>query len=102
MLNNLFTVRTALIEAAENEFNLVVEEEIQRRIKEQEEQDQQDKMRKSPKLKKRDDTDATGPESDADEQRLSQDAQLENGTENGHHQENGHAQDVNGTAKHEA
>jgi hypothetical protein len=91
-----------LIETAENEFNLVVEEEIQRRIKEQETQDEQDKKRKSPKLKKRDDTDATAPDSDTDNQKQSQEADLENGTENGHHHENGQAQEVNGTAKHEA
>lgn len=78
-----------------------MEEEIQRRIKEQEALDQQDKMRKSPKLKKRHDTDATGPESDTENQKESQENGHENGTENGHHQENGQAQDANGTAKHE-
>jgi hypothetical protein len=83
---------SGLIEAAENEFNLVVEEEIQRRIKEQETQDEQDKKRKSPKLKKRDDTDTTLPESDADDQKQSQEADLENGTDNGDVLENGQSQ----------
>lgn len=39
---------TALIESAENEFNMTIEEEIQRRIKEQAKQDKLDK-RNSPK-----------------------------------------------------
>lgn len=101
MLNNLFTLHAVLIQSTENEFNLMIEEEIQRRIKEQEAQDQQDKMRKSPRLKKRDDTDATGPESEIDDQQNSQDAAIENGTSNGHHHENGSAQNVNGIAEHE-
>ena len=78
----------------------MIEEEIQRRIKEQEAQDQQDKMRISPKLKKRDDTDATGVESETDDQQNSQDAAVENGASNGHHHENGSA--LNGTVEHEA
>lgn len=101
MLNNLFTVHAVLIQSTENEFNLMIEEEIQRRIKEQEAQDQQDKMRKSPRLKKRDDTDVTGPESETDDQQNSQDAAVENKTSNGHHHENETAHNVNGTAEHE-
>lgn len=97
MLNNLLTVHAVLIQSTENEFNLMIEEEIQRRIKEQEAQDQQDKMRKSPRLKKHD-TDATGPQSETDDQ---QDTAVQNGTSNGHHHENEPAQNVNGTAEHE-
>lgn len=91
---NVFFLHSALVEVAENEFNLMVEEEIQRRIKEQETHDQQDKMRT--KLKKHDDADATGPESETDDQQRSQEVAHENGTSNGHLHVNESAQNING------
>lgn len=99
ILNILFLVCSALIGTAENEFNLNVEEEIQRRIKEQETQDQQDKMRKSPRLKTPGNTDTTGPESDSDDLRQSQDDDLENGSD---HLATEEARDENETVKLEA
>lgn len=97
-----------MIDAAENEFNLYIEEEIQRRIKEQEAYDQQDKMRKSPKLRKQ--RDETGEESDMEdlngkdpEANGAENGHKDsNGTSNGHHHENGQAENGNGAIKHEA
>jgi hypothetical protein len=95
-----------LIEAADVEFTLMIEEEIQRRIKEQDMHDQHEK-KKAPKLqKKKDDTDYISQDMDTDEQNDGQDSGINeeqnghehsNGTLNGHH-ENGQTESENGSA----
>lgn len=79
----------ALIDAAENEFTQMIEEEIQRRIKEQEAQDHHDKMKKSPKIHKKQDENETSQDSDIVDQQ--EEAPTTNGTRNGHHESNGTA-----------
>lgn len=98
----------ALVEVAENEFTLVIEEEIQRRIKEQDTQDRQDNMHKTSKpYKRQDETDEISQGSDTEEQYNDEDFETNgkqnghenlNGTSNGHHHENGQIENGNGTA----
>lgn len=101
-----FFLLLVLIESAENEFNQMIEEEIQRRIKEQEAHDQPEKPKRSRSHKKKDGLSDAPVESETDEHHSETPAtngtanEQTNGTSNGHHHENGHNE--NGTAtKHE-
>lgn len=86
-----------LIDSADNEFNQAVEEELQRRIKEEEELGQQHE-KKSQKLRKKRENSTNGDSKGTDvEDELDDSPALNghsNGTSNGHHHENG-----NGNAK---
>lgn len=95
-----FSQISGLIEAAENEFNQMIEEELQRRIKDQEAHEQHEKPKKSPKVhKKKIEVDGAVNDSDVDESPHEVSAvngtqngehQQTNGASNGHHHENGH------------
>lgn len=90
---------SVLIDAAVNEFNQMIEEEIRRRIKEQESHDQPDKPKKTPKVHKKKDETTEAPnevevEETASTSGTETGAALSNGISNGHH-ENGHV--VNGS-----
>ena len=85
---------SALIDAAENEFNQMIEEEIQRRIKEQEPHDHHDKPKKSAKIhKKADDAEETSQDSEIIDEATNG---ALNGNSNGHHHENGNGHTENG------
>lgn len=81
----------ALIETAENEFNQLIEEELQRRIKEHEAHEHPEKPRKSPKnRKKKEEHEEVAHDSDKEEHE--EDVAVLNGTanvQNGHEHTNG-------------
>lgn len=89
---------TALIDTAVSEFNEMIEEEIQRRIKEQETHEHQEKQKKSPKVQ-RNKEDGSLEQFESDSEEFPQETLTENravnghpsnGTSNGHHNVNGH------------
>lgn len=94
---NIHYLSPALIETAVIEFNQMIEEELQRRIAEQETQEQNENYKKSPKIEKKKENGLSGPvESDNEEQKHdlhaengTQNGHQSNGTSNGHHDENG-------------
>jgi hypothetical protein len=90
---------SVLIEGAEKEFNEMIEEELQRRIKEQEDQEQiTQNSKKLYRSRKHQDgsVDESSNETDSeDRQETTQNGIHSNGTSNGNHQANGHNENGN-------
>lgn len=84
-----FNLISVLIETAETEFNQMIDEELQRRIKEQEQHEQHEKHKKSPKVQKKKDEAPLNTEQ-APAVNGAQSGTHVNGTANGNHHGSDH------------